>query len=193
MTEKPEVYKSSYDKPVVFSAGLHGSTVVNHLYSVRLLLETINIQAVEKMADAIKSAPLSYVIGNGGSAATATHFAADLAKAAGVRILSLDNLAALTAWTNDEGAINSFSGPLLRLHRNDSEVLVAISTSGQSPNVVRAAREFAGPIIALTGPSGGDLVSASHVHIPVYSEVIEVVEDCHMAICHAVVRLLKDG
>jgi D-sedoheptulose 7-phosphate isomerase len=146
------------------------------------------------MAALVNLAPLSYVIGNGGSAATASHFAADLAKAAGIRILSLDNLAAYTAWSNDEGVINGFSGPLLRFHRDAHEVLVAISTSGQSSNVVRAARDFTGPVIALTGPSGGDLIKKADVavHIAVDSDIIEVVEDCHMAICHAVTRLLKE-
>lgn len=168
--------------------------VANHLYTVSDTLKSIDIESIEKMAALIESASFSYAIGNGGSAATASHFAADLAKTAGIRILSLDNLAALTAWSNDDGPDNNFSGPLLRLHHGGSdEVLVAISTSGQSPNVVRAACDFSGAVIALTGPSGGLLANSKQVavHIAVDSDAIEVVEDCHMAICHAIVRMLK--
>lgn len=170
------------------------SKISSHLYEVSDILPKLDWVAVEQMAALLNASPLSYAIGNGGSAATASHFAADLVKAVGVRILSLD-IPTFTAWTNDEGRANGFSGPLSRLQYDDNEVLVAISTSGQSPNVIQAARNFSGAVVVLTGPSGGDLADSPQVmvHIAVDSDVIEVVEDCHMAICHAVVRLLKDG
>jgi D-sedoheptulose 7-phosphate isomerase len=185
----------SLERPKLNIKKCGGSTrkFISHLYEVSNTLTKLDWLAIEQMAALLEVAPLSYAIGNGGSAATASHFAADLAKAAGIRILSLDNLAAFTAWSNDQGVVNGFSGPLLRLHHgNSDEVLVAISTSGQSPNIIRAVQDFSGPVVALTGRYGGLLANSKvAVHITVDSDVIEVIEDCHMAICHAVVRLLK--
>ncbi len=173
--------------------GLGAGLIPQHLYAVSDTITKIDWNSIKQMAELIANAGMTYVIGNGGSAATASHFAADLAKAAGIRIMALDNLAALTAWTNDMGPFENFSGPLSRLHQGDNEALIAISTSGMSANVVRAARDFRGAVIALTGSQGGLLADSQGVavHIAVPADVIEVVEDCHSAICHAVVRLLK--
>ena len=107
-----------------------------------------------------------FVVGNGGSAATASHFACDLSK--GTRrdgpptfhVVSLtDNVPLLTAWANDSGYEHVFSEQLTALAR-PGDLLVAISASGNSPNVVAAidaARSCGMAVVGLTGRSGGRL------------------------------------
>jgi len=164
-----------------------------HFAEVSNALKEINPYDTSDILDLIKNASMTYVIGNGGSAATATHFAADLSKATGLSIMSLDNLSALTAWGNDAGIEDVFCAQLQRLQRGDNEVLVAISTSGNSPNIVKAAEHFNGAVIALTGPGGGKLAELNNViaHMAIDAEEIEVIEDCHSVICHSIVRMLK--
>ena len=107
-----------------------------------------------------------FVVGNGGSAATASHFACDLSK--GTRrdgpptfhVVSLtDNVPLLTAWANDSGYDRVFSEQLTALAR-PGDLLVAISASGNSPNVVAAidaARSCGMAVVGLSGRSGGRL------------------------------------
>ena len=107
-----------------------------------------------------------FVVGNGGSAATASHFACDLSK--GTRcdgpptfqVVSLtDNVPLLTAWANDSGYDRVFSEQLKALAR-PGDLLVAISASGNSPNVVAAvdaARSCGMSVVSLSGRSGGRL------------------------------------
>src|SRR3954465_6217052 len=107
-----------------------------------------------------------FVVGNGGSAATASHFACDLAKGTrtpGVppfRVVPLtDNVPLLTAWANDTSYDRVFAEQLATLVR-PGDVVVAISASGNSENVLaatRVARQLGATTIALTGQSGGRL------------------------------------
>lgn len=78
-----------------------------------------------------------YLIGNGGSAAMASHMAADASKNGGLRALALNDPALITATSNDLAFAESFALPLQRLARG-GDLLVTISSSGNSPNVVRA-------------------------------------------------------
>jgi D-sedoheptulose 7-phosphate isomerase len=140
-----------------------------------------------------------FFIGNGGSAASASHIVTDLTKGAlghrgdaparPVRALSLtDNLALFSAWANDVGYEDVFRGQLRTLLRPD-DVVVAISASGNSPNVLRAvifAREAGASTVALTGFGGGALASLADFGIVVDSNHYGVVEDVHMQIGHIV-------
>lgn len=136
-----------------------------------------------------------FVIGNGGSAATASHFACDLIKnvPGGLRAVALDNLATLTAFANDDGYDVALVSQLITM-ADGKDILIAISTSGNSPNVVMAAQWFknVGFVVALTGFDGGELGRLAHLHIHVPSDCIEIVEDCHLAICHSIIWRLKD-
>lgn len=135
-----------------------------------------------------------FILGNGGSAATASHFACDLGKGtraggpATFRVISLtDNVPLLTAWGNDCGYERVFAEQLVSLVRAEDLVLV-ISASGNSPNVVaavEAAMEAGVTTIALTGRTGGRLRELADLTIRVPSDSIEQVEDAHMAIAHA--------
>jgi len=142
-----------------------------------------------------------FVVGNGGSAATASHFACDLSK--GTRrdgpptfhVVSLtDNVPLLTAWANDIGYDRVFSEQLQPLAR-PGDVLVVISASGNSPNVIAAietARSCGMSVIGLTGRSGGHLASLVDVLMHVPSDRIEVVEDAHLIAAHSLCVAVRE-
>lgn len=167
-------------------------TVMAHFQAVATALRAIDADRVAQMAQLIRDAPMTYVIGNGGSAATASHFAADAGKAGGVPIMSLDNMAAMSAYANDSGYVGVFEMQLRRFNIGEKDILIAISTSGLSNNIIMAACYFKGKVIALTGVGVSTrLALQADLQIIADSPHIEVVEDCHAAICHAVVRILK--
>lgn len=142
-----------------------------------------------------------FVIGNGGSAATASHFACDLSK--GTRrdgpptfhVVSLtDNVPLLTAWANDSGYDRVFSEQLTALAR-PGDLLVAISASGNSPNVVAAvdaARSCGMSVVSLSGRSGGRLAQNVDVLVNVPSDTIEVVEDAHLIVAHSLCVAVRE-
>jgi D-sedoheptulose 7-phosphate isomerase len=142
-----------------------------------------------------------FVIGNGGSAATASHFACDLSK--GTRrdgpptfhVVSLtDNVPLLTAWANDSGYDRVFSEQLTALAR-PGDLLVAISASGNSPNVVAAvdaARSCGMSVVSLSGRSGGRLAHLVDVLVNVPSDTIEVVEDAHLIVAHSLCVAVRE-
>src|SRR6059058_693644 len=169
-----------------------------HINEVRSVLGKIPIGAIERVVEIILDAYTNsghvYVVGNGGSATNATHFACDLSKAtivdgrARLRVTSLtDNIALLTAWANDTSYDRVFSEQLTNLL--DPGDVVAISASGNSPNVVSAvlaARLMRASTIALVGFAGGRLLEAVDAAIHVPSNDYGVVEDCHSVIEHAI-------
>ena len=135
-------------------------------------LEHIDLDALERVVERLRTArdggSMVYIAGNGGSAATATHWANDLAKAtkrsgrAPMRMMCLsDNTSWLTALGNDEGYVRVFAGHFENFARAD-DVLIVISASGNSPNLLRAvelARERDVVTIGLLGFDGGALKS----------------------------------
>jgi len=141
-----------------------------------------------------------FVFGNGGSASAASHFAADLSKntrrahLSPLRVTCLnDNMALFSAYGNDEGYDSVFAEPL-RAYADAGDVAIAISASGNSPNVVRAiqtANELGLTTIALTGFNGGKLNALAQHCIVVPSQTYEHIEDLHLMFCHALVFTLK--
>jgi D-sedoheptulose 7-phosphate isomerase len=171
------------------------------LYKDRLfhVLETIDLAAVTKAIETLAAARADgrtiFVCGNGGSAATASHFACDMVKGASYqresrfRILSLnDSLPTITAYSNDVDYGCVFAEQL-RNFAQPGDVLIAISGSGNSPNVLRA-MEYAGSIgcrtIALTGRDGGQLGSLAELELRVGETHMGRIEDGHMVICHMI-------
>jgi D-sedoheptulose 7-phosphate isomerase len=147
-----------------------------------------------------------FTLGNGGSASTASHMAADLAKntiSANMRrfrVLSLnDNQSLLTALANDLGYQNVFSEQLKNLIR-PGDLLIALSASGNSPNVIKAIRYAQGQcaeVVGILGFQGGEAASLADVSIIVPSEHYGIVEDVHLIINHILVdhfrhRLAED-
>jgi D-sedoheptulose 7-phosphate isomerase len=156
---------------------------------------------VEEAVNILRKARLEgcavYLVGNGGSAATASHFANDLVKAGHIRAYSIPDIVPLiTAYGNDDGWQSIFREPLTRLML-PQDVLISISCSGNSANVVEAARmvwerNIVGDSIALVGADRKcELAQYADVVIDVPFKDIRVQEDCHMAICHAIVGMLR--
>jgi D-sedoheptulose 7-phosphate isomerase len=148
-----------------------------------------------------------FTLGNGGSASTASHMAADLAKntiSANMRrfrVLSLnDNQALLTALANDLGYQNVFSEQLKNLIRA-GDLLIALSASGNSPNVINAiryAQRQCAEVVGILGFQGGEAARLADVSIVVPSDHYGIVEDVHLIINHILVdhfrhRLAEDA
>jgi D-sedoheptulose 7-phosphate isomerase len=149
---------------------------------------------------AYKNEKQVFTLGNGGSASTSSHMAADIAKNTigpnmrRFRVLSLnDNLATMTALANDLGYENVFREQLKNLIR-PGDVLIAVSASGNSPNVIGAihyAREQCAEVVALLGFDGGQAAALADVPIVVPSNHYGVIEDAHLIINHIVVDYFK--
>jgi D-sedoheptulose 7-phosphate isomerase len=137
-----------------------------------------------------------FFIGNGGSAATASHFANDLAVGTNAydkpfRAQSLtDNVAMITALGNDFGYEEIFVRQLRVLGKRD-DVLVAISASGNSPNLLRAfehAKSAGITTVAITAFDGGQLKASADegIHVPTGPKEYGPAEDAHMVLDHLV-------
>src|SRR5215204_3970351 len=163
------------------------TTLRNYWGEVASLAAAIDLVSLERVADMLLTCQargrVVFVVGNGGSAATASHFACDLSK--GTRsggpptfhVVSLtDNVPLLTAWANDSGYERVFSEQLSALAR-PGDLLVAISASGNSPNVVAAidaARSCGVGVIGLSGRSGGRMATNVDLVVNVPSDRMEV-------------------
>jgi D-sedoheptulose 7-phosphate isomerase len=141
-----------------------------------------------------------FICGNGGSASTASHFACDLAKntiiadAPWLRVVGLtDNIPLMTAWANDTGYDNVFAAQLVPLVEA-GDVVIGISCSGNSPNVlnaIAAARQRGATTIAFTGDRGGQLIELADLSIQVSNPRIEIQEDVHLALGHCITRAVR--
>jgi D-sedoheptulose 7-phosphate isomerase len=140
-------------------------------------------------------------MGNGGSASTASHFACDLGKNTVIagqprfRVLALtDNMAMFSAYANDNGYESVFAEQLANLV-NPQDVVIAISASGNSPNVLKAiklATQTGATTIGLTGFNGGHLGKLVDIEIRVPSSLIEQVEDVHLMLEHLIVTAIRE-
>ena len=141
-----------------------------------------------------------FTLGNGGSASTASHMSADLAKNTiganmrRFRILSLnDNPSILTALSNDLGYETVFVEQLKNLVRA-GDVVIAVSASGNSPNVlnaIRYAQTQSAQVVGLLGFSGGEAAQLVDLAIVVPSDHYGVIEDLHLMINHIIVDHFK--
>lgn len=141
-----------------------------------------------------------FLLGNGGSSSTASHMAADLAKNTigpnmkRFRIVSLnDNAAIMTALANDLGYENVFSEQLTNLVQA-GDVLVVVSASGNSPNVLKAMRyasSRSATVVGLLGFDGGMAGKLADISLIVPSEHYGVVEDVHLIVNHILVDYFK--
>lgn len=167
---------------------------ISHLQGV---LERLKIDDVRKSIDLIMNAYHAdkqvFVIGNGGSASTASHLACDLGKGTSVenkkrfRVVSLtDNVATMTAWANDLSYQDVFVEQLKNLV-NSGDVVIGISASGNSENVIRAlhhASEIGCRTIGWSGFGGGRLAAICEVNVIVDSDRYGPVEDVHLILNH---------
>lgn len=106
-----------------------------------------------------------------------------------------DNVPLTTAWANDTGYDNVFAAKLIPLVEAD-DVLIGISCSGNSPNVlnaVEAANQNGATTIAFTGDEGGQLTDMVDLYIRVSSPSIEIQEDAHLALGHCITSAVRDA
>ncbi|MDD5367896.1 MAG: SIS domain-containing protein [Anaerolineaceae bacterium] len=143
-----------------------------------------------------------FVIGNGGSASAASHMVCDFNKntrMAGkkrIRAICLnDNIPSVLAYANDEGYDIIFSEQLLSLGQ-PGDILIAISGSGNSANILKAietARQMNIKVIGLTGFEGGKMKAMTDVCLVVPCDSMEMIEDVHLIINHILAGLLRDS
>ncbi|MCC6343150.1 MAG: SIS domain-containing protein [Bryobacterales bacterium] len=157
--------------------------------------------AIEVFREARENNRHIFVCGNGGSASTASHFVCDMVKGASFnrgsrfRIMALtDSLPTITAYSNDVSYDAIFVEQLKNFAKPD-DVVMGISGSGNSPNVLRAL-EYANSIgcktVALTGRDGGKLGPLAHLNIHVANPHMGRIEDAHMIICHMICYFFMD-
>lgn len=177
-------------------------------YKANLLkaLDTIDLEKVEKAIQILIQARAGnhriFVCGNGGSASTASHFVCDMVKGASFnrearfRIMALtDSLPTITAYSNDVGYECVFVEQLKNF-AEPGDVLIAISGSGNSPNVLRAV-EYANSTgcrtIAFSGREGGKLGPLAELNIQVSHAHMGRIEDGHMVALHMICYYFMDG
>lgn len=133
-------------------------------------------------------------IGNGGSAAIASHAAADYGANGHVRAIALNDAASLTCIANDHGYERVFDRQL-ELHGDRHDVLVAISSSGESENIIRAAQSAAClglRVVSMTGFSGANRLRAEgEINFWIPSSDYGVVETAHTALLHLLLNELR--
>lgn len=168
-------------------------------------IHALDFEKIEEAVQVIKEAydreAVIYVMGNGGSAATASHFVCDFNK--GIceeldkkfHLVCLnDNIPIMLAIANDIGYDEVFS---FQLHNKlkPTDLIIAISGSGNSKNVVNAveyAKEIGCKVVAMTGYDGGKVnqLADYHMHVPVND--MQITEDIHLSFDHMLYRVLRD-
>ena len=173
--------------------------VDNYKAEVRHAIDSIDSskvqQAIEWFAEARSSGATIFICGNGGSASTASHFVCDVLKGASFnrsekfRIIAFtDQMPTITAYGNDVGYDVIFVEQLKNFAR-PSDVFMAISGSGNSPNVLHAmeyANQLGCKTIALTGRDGGKLGPMSQLNLHVSVPHMGRIEDAHLVMCHMI-------
>jgi len=181
--------------------------IAKYLQAVQATINNLDPEVIASFATHLENAYNSnqsiYVIGNGGSAANASHFAQDLAKGIffekpvtkTMKAISLtDNIAHITAIANDTGYQNIFSAQI-NTFANTGDVLVCISGSGNSANImeaVKAAKQKNMFVIGVTGFDGGQLKSMANFSVHVPLNEMCTVESIHSIIFHLIVLELRE-
>lgn len=168
-------------------------------------LDKLSEEEIDQVIDLLHESRLVnqqvFILGNGGSASTASHFVCDLGKNTRVegtpnfRVMGLtDNMAMFSALANDEGYESVFAQQLAN-HIQPEDVVIGISTSGNSKNVIKAielANEVGAKTIGFTGFDSGLLGSIVDINLHVTSDSIEHVEDIHLVLEHLITQALRE-
>ena len=180
-------------------------SIIRYINGLQWSLNELPLEKVQETINVLHNARLAkrqiFVMGNGGSAATASHFVCDLAKNTKLknlpkfRVIGLtDNMPIFSALANDEGYENVFASQLESLIQPE-DIVIGISTSGKSPNVLNAielARRYQATTIGFTGFDGGELAHLVDINIHVPSDCIEHVEDVHLSLEHMICQILRE-
>lgn len=179
--------------------------VERYLGEIEAAVKRIDRDAVRAVVEALfacwERGGTTYLVGNGGSAATASHMTNDLTKCTIVegrrrfRAVALtDNVAVMTAFANDQSYEDIFVEPL-RAHLDARDVVVALSGSGNSPNVLRAiayAKEAGALTVGLCGAAGGRLAELADLAVCIPAARIGQQEDGHLILNHAISLALHE-
>jgi D-sedoheptulose 7-phosphate isomerase len=179
--------------------------IQNYFDELKKILDGLSEEVIEQALDILHEARNNnqqvFILGNGGSASTASHFVCDLGKNTRVpgtpnfRVMGLtDNMALFSALANDEGYENVFTHQLGD-HLQPGDVVIGISTSGNSKNVVNAihlANSGGARSISFTGFDSGELGLIVDVNLHVPSHSIEHVEDVHLVLEHLITKALRE-
>lgn len=178
-------------------------TVANYFAAHAKVASTMNLDHFQAGIDLIRSkfdaGKKIFTCGNGGSASTASHYITDwnkminLATGRKFRGISLcDNIGAITAFANDISYDEVFAGQLKSM-MDEGDLVIAISGSGNSPNVLRAveyANAHGADTLAVVGYDGGKLLPLAQQHILVPSFDMQMCEDIHLMFGHMVMKTL---
>jgi D-sedoheptulose 7-phosphate isomerase len=181
------------------------SYVADYLMGVKDLIDRIPTPKVERLTDLMETAwregKRVLLMGNGGSAATASHIVNDLQKClhleSGRPLKTLclsDNTSLVLAWANDTEYANVFA-PQVECWTEPGDLVIGISGSGNSPNVIQAieAANARGAItFGLAGFRGGRLAQAAKECLIVESDNMQQIEDLHMIVLHVAFSLLRE-
>lgn len=156
------------------------------------------VQSAEMIVEAFKGGGKLLIVGNGGSAADAQHLAAEFVNRFEIERPPLPALALttdtsnLTSIGNDYSFDQAFSKQVRALGK-EQDVLLAISTSGNSPNIIKAAEAAAAigmKVIALTGKGGGAVAEKADVVLSVDSKTTARIQEVHITVCHVLCELV---
>jgi D-sedoheptulose 7-phosphate isomerase len=169
------------------------------------MVKSISLSDLSKVLSLLEEAYYNghriFIMGNGGSAATASHFALDLAKNTimpgepRLKAISLtDHVPLITAWSNDTAYEHIFTEQLANMIE-PGDVAIGISSSGNSPNVINAlrlAKEVGASTIGLLGAKGGKIKEMVDAYVLAPGQNIEQEEDAHMILAHIITRHMRD-
>lgn len=178
--------------------------VLSYLAELKGILDRLPVPSIEDVISTLLYARFHHkqviIMGNGGSAATASHFACDLGKGTlkpgfpRFRVIALtDNMALFSALANDFGYDQVFSEQLRSLIQ-PGDIAIGISGSGNSPNIlnaIQAARELGAVTIGFVGFDGGRLKGMVDLCVHVPCDCMEQVEDLHLILEHLISTALR--
>ncbi len=179
--------------------------VPSYLQELSSTIQRLPVQSINRLAEVLLGAYARsrtiYLFGNGGSAALASHLSCDLGKGTvpgggGRRLRAValtDNVALITAWANDARYDSIFSEQLENL-LDPGDVAFAISASGNSPNILAGlslARRAGAVTAGVAGFQGGKMKTLCDICVVVPSENMQIIEDLHLSIAHAVFRVVR--
>lgn len=178
--------------------------IKTYLSEVGVTLDKLPVEAIAQVVEVLDGARTRggrvYIFGNGGSAATASHFASDLSKGAicegkpRIKAFALtDNVPLFSAWANDISYENIFAEQLENFVES-GDVVIGISGSGQSPNVlngVKVGKAKGATTIGFIGFDGGKLKDVVDIAVVVPNHNMEQVEDAHLLLGHIITTCLR--
>lgn len=180
-------------------------SIINYFDELEQMLRAISLADLQKVLRILEEGyhhgHRIFIMGNGGSAATASHFALDLAKntimpgAPRVKAISLtDHVPLITAWSNDTHYEHIFEEQLANMIE-PGDVVIGISASGNSANVINAmklAQQNRAATIGLLGATGGKLKNMVDACVLAQGQNIEQEEDAHMILTHIITRYMRE-